>query len=59
MATAAVEPLGFAEACVRTKCGRQDMQERCRRAGVVFQPMIFERLGEVSAGTERANLSIN
>jgi len=59
MATAAVEPLGAAEAYVRTKCGRQDMEERCRRAGVVFQPMIFESLGGVSAEAERVIKSIN
>ena len=45
---AAQERLGAAEAYVVTKCGRANTEERCRQAGVVFQPMIFESLGGVS-----------
>ena len=33
--------LGAAEAYTRTKCDRAQIGERCRVAGVVFQPMIF------------------
>ena len=38
------ESLGAAEDYVRQKCSRADMEVRCRNAGVVFQPMIFESL---------------
>ena len=42
---AAAEPLGAAEGYVRTKCERGDVERRCRDAGVVFQPLIFESTG--------------
>ena len=45
---AAREPLGAAEEYVRTKCSRGDIEQRCRDAGVVFQPLIFESFGGVS-----------
>ena len=35
------------------------MEERCRSAGVVFQPMVFESLGGVSAEAERVIKSLN
>ena len=50
---AAAEPLGAAEAYARTKCARSDIETRCREAGVVFQPLIFESLGGVSSEAER------
>ena len=56
---AASEELGAAEAYVRTKCSREDTERRCREAGVVFQPMIFESLGGVSSEAERVIKSIN
>ena len=45
--------LGAAEAYTRSKCDRAQMGERFRVAGVVFQPMIFKRLGGVSVAAER------
>jgi hypothetical protein len=51
--------LGAAEAYTRTKCDRAQMAERCRVAGVVFQPMIFESLGGVSVEAERVIKSLN
>ena len=51
--------LGAAEAYTRTKCDRAQMGERCRIAGVVFQPMIFESLGGVSIEAERVIKSLN
>ena len=45
--------LGAAEAYTRTKCDRAHMGERCRVAGVIFQPMISESLGGVSIEAER------
>ena len=59
LASAVVEALGAAEDYVRTKCGRQNTEERCRNAGVVFQPMIFESLGGVSKEAELVIKSIN
>ena len=59
MATAAGERLGAAEEYVRAKCGRQQTEERCRQAGVIFQPMIFESLGGVSGEAERVIKSLN
>ena len=59
MASAVVESLGAAEEYVRAKCGRQDTENRCRAAGVVFQPMIFESLGGVSQEAELVIKSIN
>ena len=50
---AAGAPLGAAEEYVKAKCGRGDTERRCREAGVVFQPMIFESTGGVSAEAER------
>ena len=55
----AQESLGAAEAYTRTKCDRAQMVERCRVAGVVFQPMIFESLGGVSIEAERVIKSLN
>ena len=55
----AQERLGAAEAYARTKCDRAQMGERCRVAGVVFQPMIFESLGGVSIEAERVIKSLN
>jgi len=59
LASAVVEQLGAAEEYVRTKCGRENTEERCRNAGVVFQPMIFESLGGVSKEAERVIQSLN
>ena len=59
LSSAVAEPLGAAEEYVRAKCGRNDTEERCRRAGVVFQPMIFESLGGVSAEAVRVIKSLN
>ena len=42
---AAGERLGAAEEYVKTKCGRGDMERRCREARITFQPLIFEFLG--------------
>ena len=35
------------------------MERRCREAGVVFQPMIFESMGGVSVEAERVLKSLN
>ena len=35
------------------------MEERCRNAGVVFQPMIFESLGGISVEAEKVMKSLN
>lgn len=59
MASAVVERLGAAGEYVRAKCGRQNAEETCRRAGVIFQPMIFESLGGVSKEAERVTKSLN
>ena len=59
LASAVVESLGAAEEYVRTKCGREQTEERCRRAGVIFQPMIFESLGGGSGEAERVIKSLN
>ena len=45
LANAAEEKVGAAEAYARTKCARAGIAQRCRDAGVVFQPLIFESLG--------------
>ena len=58
-AIAARENLGAAEAYVRHKCSRNDMEAKCRAAGVVFQPMIFESLGGVSIEAKGVIKSIN
>jgi hypothetical protein len=47
----AQEVLGAAEAYSRTKCDRAQMAERCRVAGVVFQPMIFECSWDTRGGS--------
>ena len=56
---AARESLGAAEDYVRQKCSRNDMEAKCRAAGVVFQPMIFESLGRVSCEARRVMKFIN
>ena len=56
---AAAEPLGAAEDYVKTKCGRGDTERRCREAGIVFQPMIFESTGGVSTEAERVLKCLN
>ena len=56
---AAGEPLGAAEDYVKTKCGRGDTERRCREAGVVFQPLIFESTGGVSAEAEKVLKCLN
>ena len=45
LGNAAAESLGAAEAYVKTKCTRGETERRCRDAGVVFQPLIFESTG--------------
>ena len=35
------------------------MEERCRLAGVVFQPMVFDSLGGVSSEADRVIKSLN
>ena len=57
--SAAEETLGAAESYVRTKCSNRDMELRCRAAGVVFQPMIFESMGGISAEVERVIKCLN
>ena len=51
--------LGAAEEYVRTKCARGDIEQRCRNAGVVFQPVIFESFGGVSVEAGRMLKSLN
>ena len=58
-AAASQESLGAAEEYVRQKCGRREMESRCRSAGMVFQPMIFESLGGVSSEAEGVIKSLN
>jgi len=57
--SASRESLGAAEVYARAKCGRGDMERRCRDAGVIFQPMIFESLGGVSSEAEQVIKSLN
>jgi hypothetical protein len=59
LGVAAGERLGAAEKYVRTKCARADMERRCREAGVVFQPMIFESFGGVSVEADRVLKCLN
>ena len=59
LGSAAVEALGAAEAYVRSKCARGDMENRCRAAGVVFQPLIFESLGGISGEAVRVLKGLN
>ena len=56
---AAQEKVGAAEAYARTKCARAGVSQRCRDAGVVFQPLIFESLGGVSLEADRVIKSMN
>ena len=56
---AAAEVCGAAEGYARTKCSRVDMERRCRKVGVVFQPFIFESLGGVGMEAERVVKSLN
>ena len=58
LASAVGERLGAAEKYVRTKCGRQQTEERGRKEGVIY-PMIFESFGEVSGEAERVIKSLN
>ena len=44
---------GAAEGYARATCGRGDIEKRCRDAGVLFQPLICESFGGVSAEAER------
>ena len=53
------EALGAAEKYVTTKCARGDMERRCREAGIVFQPLIFESLGGVSREADRVLKCLN
>ena len=53
------EPLRAAEKYVKTKCTRGDTERRCRENGVVFQPMIFESTGGVSAEAMRVIKCLN
>ena len=53
LGVAAGERLGASEGYVRTKCARADIERRCRVAGIVFQPMIFESFGGGSVDAER------
>ena len=41
--------LGAAEEYCRRKCGHLETERKCREMGVVFQPMVFESTGGVSA----------
>ena len=59
LGVAAREVLGAAEEYARTKCARGEIERRCRSAGVVFQPMIFESFGGVSVEAERVLKSLN
>ena len=56
---AAASALGAAEEYVKTKCGRGEMERRCREARITFQPLIFESLGGVSVEVERVIKSLN
>ena len=53
------ERLGAAEAYARRKCGREEVERRCRENGVVFQPMIFESAGGVSNEAEQVIRCLN
>ena len=39
---ASTEVLGAAEEHCRSKCGRREVEEKCRELGVEFQPLNFE-----------------
>ena len=52
-------PLGAAQEYAKTKCAHGDMERRCREAGTVFQPMMFESSGGVSAEAERVLKCLN
>ena len=53
------ESLGAAESYALQKCSRRDMEARCRAAGMVFQPMIFESLGGVSSEADSVIQCLN
>ena len=50
---------GAAESYARAKCARGDVARRCRDAGVMFQPLIFESFGGVSSEAARVLKGIN
>ena len=54
MDIASREVLGAAEEYARSKCERRDMAERCRAAGVVFQPKLY-----LHASRESLNLTFS
>jgi len=51
--------LDATEEYAKTKCVHGVMKRRCREAGIVFQPMIFESTGGVSAEAERVLKCLN
>ena len=59
LGVASSQVLGAAEEYARSKCARGEIERRCQDAGVVFQPMIFESFGGVSAEAERVLKSLN
>ena len=59
LGVAAQVQLGAAEKYVREKCARGETERRCREAGVVFQPIIFESFGGVSTEAERVIKCLN
>jgi hypothetical protein len=59
LGAASGERLGAAEKYVRTKCARGDIERRCRDAGVVFQPLIFESFGGVSIEADKVLKCLN
>ena len=59
LGAAAGEALGAAEGYVRAKCARGDVERRCREAGVLFQPLIFESFGGVSVEAHRVLKCLN
>ena len=59
LGSTARESLGAAEEYVKTKCSRGDIERQCQEIGVVFQPMIFESTGGVSAEAERVVKCLN
>ena len=59
LGNSARESLGAAEEYVKTKCTRGEIERRGLEVGVVFQPMIFESTGGVSAEAERVLKCLN
>ena len=59
LTAAANEPVGAADDYARTQCAREDVERRCRDAGITFHSMIFESTGGVSAEAERVLKSLN